>query len=77
MHVSQICPTVLPTPHRQVDAMRTAILNFIATVSVAHADALATLLQSQALIPCLVMLLTQITCLFWEDDGGFIADTIS
>jgi hypothetical protein len=57
----------------QADAMRTSILTFIAMMSIAHADALAMLRQIHTLIPYLVVFLTQVTSLLWEDDETLMA----
>ncbi|OBZ67192.1 Regulator of nonsense transcripts UPF2 [Grifola frondosa] len=54
------------------DLLREAILTFIATLSVVHADAIKVLLQSQSLIPAIVLFLTNLTNPIWEEDETLI-----
>jgi hypothetical protein len=48
--------------------MKTHILSFIAMLSTTHPDASAALLESQTLVPSLVVFLSQQTAPIWEDD---------
>ncbi|KAI0344600.1 hypothetical protein BDW22DRAFT_1066488 [Trametopsis cervina] len=56
----------------EAEEMRNSILTFIAILSVSHPDALVTLLQSQTLVPSIIVYLTNATNAFWEDDEELI-----
>lgn len=60
---SSVDPRVL-----EAVSMRTSILTFIALLSISHADALTIIMESQMLIPSLVMFLTHLSTPLWEDD---------
>jgi hypothetical protein len=53
--------------------MRISILTFIAIMSVSDAEALPVLLESQTLIPSLVLFLAHLTNPIWEDDETLMA----
>ncbi|KAI0093343.1 hypothetical protein BDY19DRAFT_421662 [Irpex rosettiformis] len=55
------------------DQLRDQIVTFIAILALSHADALAVLLQSQMLIPSIIMYLSNETEGFWEDDEALIS----
>ncbi|KDQ53574.1 hypothetical protein JAAARDRAFT_429177 [Jaapia argillacea MUCL 33604] len=69
-YIECLC-TFLVNPSRQgpeAEMMRRDILIFFATLSTAHIDAPPILLESQALVPALVVYLTNVTTALWEDD---------
>jgi hypothetical protein len=46
---------------------RASILHFIAMLSVAHEDARTILLQSQSLVPSIIVYLTSLASVLWEE----------
>ncbi|CCL99869.1 uncharacterized protein FIBRA_01894 [Fibroporia radiculosa] len=53
---------------RDADALKEAILTFVASLSVAHADAATILTQSRTLIPSIICFLNQLVTPFYEED---------
>ena len=59
----------------QAHELRKHILTFITTLALSHANALETLLRSQALIPALVLYLTDATNAFWEEEEKLVSSS--
>ncbi|KAI0700875.1 hypothetical protein BC835DRAFT_1325264 [Cytidiella melzeri] len=57
----------------EADQLRDHILTFVSILALSHPDALSVLLQSQTLIPSIVLFLTNETISFWEDDEHVIS----
>ncbi|KAF7376232.1 hypothetical protein MSAN_00038400 [Mycena sanguinolenta] len=73
-HIERLCSYLIEDSRKDSEGveMKTQILTFFATLSVAHADLHATLVGCQAVIPSLVAFVTQMTTLLWEGDEFFV-----
>ncbi|KAH7925536.1 hypothetical protein BV22DRAFT_1104899 [Leucogyrophana mollusca] len=74
-HIETLCSHLADTSRigPDADSMKTFILAFFAMLSVSHPDALTILVESQAVIPSLVLYLTHLSMILWEDDQMLMA----
>ncbi|KAI0666623.1 hypothetical protein C8Q78DRAFT_1058470 [Trametes maxima] len=75
-HIEQLA-SLLIDPSRdssEGQPLREIILNFVTTLAVAHSDALSLMLNSQAMLPSIVMFLHNLTAPLWEEDEEFMRD---
>ncbi|KAI0930684.1 hypothetical protein AcV5_007334 [Taiwanofungus camphoratus] len=73
-HIEQLAAYLIDTTRegQEADALRETTLAFVASLSIAHQDALTILVQSQTLIPSIVVYLSNLTTPIWEEDELFM-----
>ncbi|OSX66525.1 hypothetical protein POSPLADRAFT_1053162 [Postia placenta MAD-698-R-SB12] len=73
-HIEQLSAYLIDTSRKgaEADALKESILAFVASLSVAHADAITILVQSQTLIPSMVVFLTQVSTPFFEEEPSLM-----
>ncbi|KAJ7703096.1 hypothetical protein B0H17DRAFT_86726 [Mycena rosella] len=75
LHIERLCSYLIDTSRKDSEAidMKSQILTFFALLSVAHTDVHAPLVGCQALVPSLVVFVTQMTTILWDGDEFFVA----
>ncbi|EIN12048.1 hypothetical protein PUNSTDRAFT_142206 [Punctularia strigosozonata HHB-11173 SS5] len=76
-HIERMCAYLTDSSRRgdMMAATRSCVLEFLALLSVAHEDARTILLQSHALIPSIIVFLTLLASMIWEEQEDMILNS--